>query len=262
MDRKFLRYTVVLPSIIIVFCLSLFGLWYSSLDYEEAHTEYQSLKKYVEVSFKDSQIEEELATTDIYDFQIDWDSLKQVNPDIVGWVIIPGTVVNYPIVQGIDNTEYLDRSFNSAENACGAIFMDSRCDRDFGNMNTVIYGHNMRDKSMFSCLNDYVTDEEFFREHDTVWVLTEKFQRKYRVFSAHYTQDGSESYSFHFQEGVYQRHIVRELDASAWDGGMYDVNMPMITLSTCAGGSDRKKRSIVLAQPVYEHVVDLEEINE
>ncbi|MBQ3100087.1 MAG: class B sortase, partial [Clostridia bacterium] len=79
-------------------------------------------------------------------------ALQQINPDICGWINIPGTQnINYPIVQGTDNDYYLTREFKGGYLAAGSIFLDYRCDRDFNaNHNTVIYGHNMQNGLMFS----------------------------------------------------------------------------------------------------------------
>ena len=85
-------------------------------------------------------------------FAVNFDVLRDINPDCVGWIEIPGTNISYPIVQGRDNDHYLRLNFEGKYSVGGVIFLDHRCDSDFDRTNTIIYGHNMRDGSMFGSL--------------------------------------------------------------------------------------------------------------
>ena len=78
------------------------------------------------------------------DFTIDWKALKEKNPEVVGWILIPDTDISYPIVQGSDNSYYLNHTFEKKENYAGAIFMDAGADASFQDRNTIIYGHNVK----------------------------------------------------------------------------------------------------------------------
>ncbi len=243
------RTIIVLVCCTFLFSLSAFGLWFSSLDYGRAKEEYHGLGRYVE--FVPTVTEGSLKSEDIGEFRIDWGELRKLNPDIVGWIYAPGTVINYPVVQGRDNTTYLTRSYLGEKNICGAIFLDSRCYRDLSDRNLIVYGHNMRDGSMFATLNDYLKSEAFYSEHSTVWLCTPKWQRKYRVISVHETLDASESYTYQFEDGAYEHHVADEIEQSVYPGGSYDVSLPMLTLSTCNGRGE-KDRTVLVAQPVYE----------
>lgn len=83
-------------------------------------------------------------------------SLTEVNPDYIGWLQIPGTAVDYPVVCGQDNTKYLDTTFEGAANPAGAIFMDCVATSGFDSSHTILYGHNIRDGSMFGGLHRYL----------------------------------------------------------------------------------------------------------
>lgn len=235
------------------------GLWFGNLDYKRATEEYESLGKYVQLTVSDtsersSTSEVNLETTDQL-FNIDWNALRKINPDIVGWIVIPDTAINYPIVQTMDNSTYLHQSFEGNKNACGTIFMNTYNHADYTDWNTVIYGHNMKNGSMFATLNKY-KDEDFYKEHDEVWVLTPYWERKYQIISAHEAQDGSETYAIEFGDGQYEAHVASEVTQSNYDtGNGYDVEMPMITLSTCTGRGTLS-RFVLVCQPVYETLLN------
>ena len=83
---------------------------------------------------------------------INLEALRQVNPDVIGWVMIPDTKINYPILQGTDNDYYLGHTWQGVKNSVGSIFMEYRNTPDFTDYNTILYGHNMNDGSMFANL--------------------------------------------------------------------------------------------------------------
>lgn len=106
-----------------------------------------------------------------YQMDIDWDALREVNPDIVGWLQIPDTVVDYPVVQGKDNDYYLHHDFEGNSSSFGCLFMDYACAADLSGWNTLIYGHHMRNGSMLATLVDY-TDPGFLEAHPYVYYAT------------------------------------------------------------------------------------------
>jgi len=116
-----------------------------SVEYRAAQSEYDNLREQA-----GSENEDE-------DGGIQWDALAAINPGVVGWIVVPGTEISYPIVQGSDNARYLRYTFAGTRNASGAIFLDYRDCADFTGR-TKIYGHNMRDGTMFSSLLDWQGD--------------------------------------------------------------------------------------------------------
>ena len=97
--------------------------------------------------------------------QVDFASLSAINPDIVGWVYIEDTGVNYPVVQGEDNEYYLHHTFEGRENFSGAIFMDTTCSPDFSSDNSILFGHNLKTGEMFGALKK-LYDTEYNAEAD------------------------------------------------------------------------------------------------
>ncbi len=111
---------------------------------------------------------------DIDAVEIDWDALRAINADIVGWIYIPGTEVNYPITYSGDDVKYLHTDFYGNENwvvSHGTIFLSGINSSDFSDANNILYGHHMNDGSMFAAIADLTTDEAF-NAHRTVYIFT------------------------------------------------------------------------------------------
>lgn len=102
--------------------------------------------------------------------EINWDKLKSINKDIIGWIIIPDTNINYPILKSNETLKYINHSYNGEYNKNGSIFTLN--DNPFQDNVTIIYGHNMKSGIMFSQLDKYM-DKEFFYEHSKFEIYTE-----------------------------------------------------------------------------------------
>ena len=102
---------------------------------------------------------------------MDFSSLQEINPEIIGWIKGEGTGIDYPILQTEDNNYYLRHMYNREYNISGAIFMDYRCSCDFSDKNTVIYGHNMRNGTMFGDLEKY-KDQEYYDNNPSIVLCT------------------------------------------------------------------------------------------
>ena len=111
--------------------------------------------------------------------QHDFTALQAENPECIGWVSIPGTEVDFPIMQSQDKPEfYLDHDFSREYDMYGLPFLDARCSLDNGNL--LVYGHHMNDGSMFSCLHKY-QDKEFWQAHQEVFFETSAGEDLYCV---------------------------------------------------------------------------------
>ena len=165
---------------------------------------------------------------------IDFDLLSQRSDDVIGWLYLPDTAINYPVVQGYDNDYYLDHFIDGTPNVGGSLFADYACPDDFSGQNTIIYGHNMRDGSMFALVDDY-SDQAFYDAHPVMYLNAP--QQNYRVdFFAGFTTD-PESF-------VYTAAFATEGDFIAYLNTVKqysDFSSPVevggtdriITLSTC-----------------------------
>ncbi len=128
---------------------------------------------------------------------IDFKSLEEINADVVGWIGYEGFEIDYPLVQSEDNQFYLNHLFTLERNKLGAIFLDYRNQSDFSDRNTIVYGHNMKDGSMFSSLSNY-KKQEYYNANPNLLIATK--DNIYRVdFFAGVVIDGSyESVRFDF----------------------------------------------------------------
>jgi len=108
--------------------------------------------------------------TDLTALGIDWDALKAVNPDIIAWIYVPGTTINYPIVQTHDNEYYLTHNVDRSYSASGAIFLD-QANSGFSDAQVLIYGHHMIDGSMFAGLINY-KNQDYFNKHRDIVIMT------------------------------------------------------------------------------------------
>jgi len=106
--------------------------------------------------------------------EIDFEGLRKINEDLVAWIQIPGIGLDYPVVQGEDNEYYLYHTFQKENNKAGSIFLDYRNHDDFTDRRVILYGHNMKDGSMFSNLKQY-QDSVFRKNSDSAYLyLPEK----------------------------------------------------------------------------------------
>ena len=151
---------------VLSFCVCTgFGIYFM---YREGVQEYEDLRTYVKETDEDDHTE----GTDGSDGKqtvVDFKALKKINPDIVAWIRIPDTSIDYPVVQGNDDFYYLTHTFKKAEHVAGAIFLDSDNNADFSDDKNIIYGHNMKDGSMFRGLRNFL-DDEFLKEHHILYL--------------------------------------------------------------------------------------------
>ncbi|MEA4813272.1 MAG: class B sortase [Anaerolineaceae bacterium] len=117
---------------------------------------------------------------------VDFERLKAINPDAIGWIFSENTTINYPLVQGRDNIYYLNHLVNNEYNKLGSIFIDYRNKPDFGDEHTFIFGHNMNDGSMFYDLEKY-KDPAYFEKHPFIYILTKQTFYRIEVFAGYVT---------------------------------------------------------------------------
>ena len=140
---------------------------------------------------EEEEVVEEVAPEKTYDDptvatlrKMDFASLQEENPDVLGWIIIPETEINYPLMQAEDNDYYLTRLWDGTTNKNGSIFMDYKNDPEMGDYHTLIYGHRMRDGSMFAGLKDY-NKKAFWEEHPMVYIGTADQCYTYEIYAAY-----------------------------------------------------------------------------
>lgn len=124
---------------------------------------------------------------------IDFKALQKENPDIVGWIYCEGTVIDYPVLQGKDNDQYLHTDYQGNYNIDGSIFVDAGNTPGFVDSNTIIYGHHMNSGAMFASLVSWES-QEFYEKHPVVWLLTPEQDYEIVLFSGHHISAASSMY--------------------------------------------------------------------
>ena len=167
---------------------------------------------------------------------MDFAALREVNPDILGWILIPNTRVSYPFLQGTDNDYYLRRTWRKGSSAVGAIFVEAGNSGDLTDFNTIIYGHNMNNGSMFGSLKKYKS-QDYFRQHPYIYLTTDAGSARYEIFAAYEAATDSETYRLGFgSESAKQAFLDDCAGRSVIDTGVTpQVWDRIITLSTCTG---------------------------
>lgn len=165
--------------------------------------------------------------------EIDFDMLREINPDVVAWVW-SDFGINYPVMQSGDNNYYLRRMMNGEYNIVGSIFMDYRSAADITSMNTIIYGHNMNDDSMFGVLTDYES-QDFYDSHPEIWLITPDTAYKIELLCAFTCQPDDEVYTDFVTESEMHDFLSRAANKSAFEAktDISDIDR-IVTFSTCS----------------------------
>ena len=220
---------------------------------EEIQALYKEHKKetFVEESMEEvtTEVVEEPETVveEIAESPIDWEGMWEINEDVYAWITVPGTVIDYPILQhATDNTYYLNYNIDGSYGYPGCIYTENMNSKDFTDNNTVIYGHNMKNGSMFAGLHQY-EDGNFFMEHPQVLIYTPEKEFEYTIFAAYIYDDRHLMYSFDFtNEDVYASYLdtvlnIRDLSANIRDDVTVTKDDNIITLVTCMSNQPDKR---------------------
>uniref|UniRef100_UPI004024C756 class B sortase n=1 Tax=Agathobacter sp. TaxID=2021311 RepID=UPI004024C756 len=214
----------------------------------------------METETEDAQEESDsaIAGVDIPQKQLDWNELAKVNPDIYAWIYIPGTQVDYPVLQHpTDNTYYLNYNMNGTRGYPGCIYTEKENSKDFTDFNTVMYGHNMRNKTMFETLH-YYEDKAFFVNNPYVYVYRGDRVLVYEIFAAYIAGNEHILYSYDFQTQDGRQNYVDQIEKGTSGNLRNDVEVTadshILTLSTCISG---KAKNRYLVQAVLLNEDDL-----
>lgn len=168
--------------------------------------------------------------------ETDLEALRQENEDVVGWILIPDTKVDYPLLQWTDNEFYLNHTWKQTKNGNGSIFIEWQNSPDFTDFNTIIYGHNMNSGVMFGSLRKY-RSEQFWKEHPSFYIASDLGVYRYDIFAALKAGTDTIIYGLELDTDQKKTEFLRfASDYSLFDTGIRPtVEDSIVTLSTCTG---------------------------
>lgn len=167
--------------------------------------------------------------------QIEHETLREMNGDYLFWIYAPGTQIDYPVVQHTGNDYYLNHLFDRRRNAAGTLFIDYRNLPDLRDPNTIIYGHHMRNDSMFGTLTDY-EDQEYFEANPYMLIFSEKEIVLLEIFAGYVTDSGDHCYDLAISGEEAMNYFIRKaVQKSNFNTTVEVTHLDrIVTLSTCA----------------------------
>ncbi|MCR5675363.1 MAG: class B sortase [Lachnospiraceae bacterium] len=246
---------IAVPAVLLV-CFVVFGILFLH-DYHEykiAKDAYKKLDSFVQekketasaksvsapvVRTPEASAEEtvEEVTFDYPDLDIDFAALEHVNPDFVGVLYIPSLDLRYPVVHSRDNEEYLHKTFDGIANSSGAIFLDYLANKNMEDKNTFIFGHNMRNGSMFGALKKFTQDDNLAANDPYVYFYTSDCVRKYEIFAYYFSFVGSDAYQNFAGDNGYDEYVRKAKTNTLFINNEVDLSgrPNILSLSTCSG---------------------------
>ena len=184
--------------------------------------------------------------------RVDLAGLRKVNSDICGWILFENEDISYPILYSGDDDKYLRTTYTGKEATAGSIFMEGENTPDFMDRHTIIYGHNMRNLSMFGKLKYYRTEEGYYDEHAYFQIFTEETVYRYMIFSCFQVNAEDPLYTVYGPDADISDFVNKQMvkRSKVTSVGELPEELHVITLSTCTTGDNR---FVVCAALVDEH---------
>ncbi len=251
-----IRYCVMFVAlcVLVYSAMSLISIF---LEYRQGEEIYEDYRKYATADPNQDKAPEYIAEEEPLNpnFQIasiDWNKLQADNSDVCAWIQFETlSQINYPVVQSTDNDYYLHHTTDHTENSAGSIFVESANKKDFSDMNTFVYGHNMKNGSMFGLLR-YYKDASYYAGNEYFWIYTPQGNYRYKIFSCYEPLQNSETYTWWRDPcEEYTAYLSKVQSYSKYNTGVsVGPTDKIVTLSTCTSrGSDY--RFVVHGKLVY-----------
>jgi sortase B len=211
---------------------SMSGFLYIFMDYQSSNSLYSELNSsYININ--------EQVSDDSWDsmIDVDFESLQQINPDVVAWIYVEGTDISYPILYSGDDETYLRTTMEGESAKAGSIFLEGYNYPDFTDSHSIIYGHNMRNLSMFGTLKYYKSEEGYLDEHRYFQIITPDSKMRYEIFSYFDTEAASWVYAVPYSDCEEFDDYISELLRHSYE--VVDTEEVtsadrVVTLSTCS----------------------------
>ena len=179
---------------------------------------------------------------------VDFEMLKEWNPDIYAWITVPGTNIDYPVLQKSDTEDlydnyYLDHTVDLEEGLPGAIYSQPVNQKDFMDSVTVLYGHNMKNGEMFTGLHEF-ENRDFFDKNRQIFIYTPNGVLTYEIFAAVDFSDALIPYEYSFSDSAQLQNYIKDVKNCAGnfqEGVSVSADDKILTLSTCYSGQDDRR---------------------
>ncbi len=237
--------TIALIVAIAVFCYAAFNLYHIYTEYKKGTDEYNQIEEMAvterdadsaEVAGPNAQLKPPI--------EVDFDKLKSVNEDVVGWIYVDALPdISYPIVKGKDNQTYLHQTYEKNYNFAGTIFVDYENSGDFSDCNTLVYGHNMKNGSMFGHLKKFREDDKLYKQDKYFWILTPERNYRYEIITAYTTGVNSDTYTLFKGPGEeFEKYLetIKGYSEIQTDDTDLTIKDKIVTLSTCTGNESTR----------------------
>ncbi len=237
--------TIALIVAIAVFCYAAFNLYHIYTEYKKGTDEYNQIEEMAvterdadsgEVAGPNAQLKPPI--------EVDFDKLKSVNEDVVGWIYVDALPdISYPIVKGKDNQTYLHQTYEKNYNFAGTIFVDYENSGDFSDCNTLVYGHNMKNGSMFGHLKKFREDDKLYKQDKYFWILTPERNYRYEIITAYTTSVNSDTYTLFKGPGEeFEKYLetIKGYSEIKTDDTDLTIKDRIVTLSTCTGNESTR----------------------
>lgn len=259
---------LVISALIMVCCAFFLLMDYCKRQKAEELME-EMAEQAIETKEEDESQDQEMETDtepERFFVSVDFDMLHEINPDIYAWISVPGTNVNYPVLQspeGEDTDYYLNTNLDGSSGYPGCIYTQLCNSKDFTDPVTILYGHNMRAGTMFATLH-YYEDEIFFKENPYIYIYTEEQTFVYQIYASIWFHNYLlMDYYQNFESEKYIDNFIADISKY---NGIIDSSLKientdkMIVLSTCAGSSRSNERYMVIGKLLNdEEVADIPE---
>ena len=168
--------------------------------------------------------------------EINLEALREVNPAVIGWILIPDTKINYPLMQGEDNEYYLKHTWDEQASGSGSIFLECMNSPELTDFNTIVYGHNMGNGSMFGGLRKFGY-QDYWKTHPYIYILSDAGVYRYEIFSSYLAEVDSSTYGLSFgQRQTREDFIANAVEKSEITTEITpEITDRVLTLSTCSG---------------------------
>ena len=239
---------IILKVLLVIFFILMI---YSSKEIYNWYIDNKNIEKEVKnINKKVKEIEEQNLEEIIYDdskflnvkfLSKDLTDLEEINKELIGWIEIPSTNINYPFVKHTDNNYYLNHSFTKKNNEAGWLFLDYRNDLE-NDQNSIIYAHGRLDKSMFGSLKDTLSNKWLQEEHNhIVKISTKKANYIYEVFSVYHIETTDDYLTTNYDDSdAYSNFLNKIKNRSLYD---FTTNITeknkILTLSTCYNDKEK-----------------------